>query len=123
MTAKNAKNATATNKAKAETAQKAKPPVSKPQLRILQALAKAGAPLTKGMLVKASGVNPNWIAEFVGGTPNQISEFVSGKGPKKLVPAGFARIKELATEDGGKERVIEITSIGRKLVEKLSKDS
>jgi hypothetical protein len=104
-----AKAKTSTTKSKAEI--KAGP--SKPQLRILAALVKAGRPISKQQVSEKSKVHMNWIAEYIGGTVNAVSNLV--RGHKKLVPAGLVRIKEVDI-DGVKEKLYEVTAMGKKAV-------
>lgn len=102
--------------AKPESNKKLRPEVLKPQLAILRALAKAKGPMNKSKIVKASGVHTNWVIEFIGSADPVRDEV---RGVKKLIPAGFVKAIELDI-DGLKERCYEITSRGRKIVERNS---
>lgn len=83
--------------------------VSKPQVRILKALAalKPGRSLDRVKLAERSNVHINWIIEYVG-SAEPVSDFV--RGYKKLIPAGFVK----ANDDPEVGRSYEITPAGRK---------
>ena len=99
--------------------------INKPQARILAALRKAGRPVGKEALSKASGVHMNWIAEYVGLPKGSelVSELVSGVGPKKLAPAGLVKIVVLKDEAASGERTYEITASGRKALERHEREA
>lgn len=100
---------------KPEKTPKAKLPVLKPQLRILQAARKAGKAMTKEQIEKAADIPPTWVAEYLGGTGSDKNEV---RGCKKLVPAGL--MKRVEKDDDGHTIVLhEITAAGRKLLDKI----
>lgn len=98
--------------------------INKPQTRILASLKKAGKPMTKVGLAKASGVNMNWIAEYVG-TPDG-EDFVRRAGvltdTKKLAPAGYVKIVVSKDEASAGERFYSITPSGVKALDKATKE-
>ena len=93
---------------------------NRPQIRILQAMAKARKPLTKAALAKASGVHVNWIAEYVGSKDGEPRVRQSGElKDLKLVPAGLAKLVSVDV-DGQSETMYDITAPGRKALEKAA---
>lgn len=92
---------------------------SKGQLRVLALLARSKGPLNRHAIADKAKVNPNEVVELLGSAASTC-DFVRGDGPKKLVPAGYAKAKELDV-DGKSERVYEITPAGRKVLERAEK--
>lgn len=86
-------------------------PVTKPQVRMLKALAKAKHPLTDAALASKASVARTWIAGFA---------FKAGASNTKpsLVEQLLAKPIELDI-DGKRERAYELTAAGRKLAGKL----
>lgn len=98
--------------------EKAKSPVCKPQVRILQVLAnlKPGKSINRSGLAEASGVALSWITGFTthAGKANRT---------ESLAEQGLIKVKKLALDGGASETVFEITASGRKLLEKIAKES
>jgi hypothetical protein len=99
------------------TADKPKAPKAKglprPQLRVLDALAKAGGPLTLAELVKATGVNGGIIADAVGRFDDESR---AARDEKLGRPSLLARgcLKAAKAAEGETAARLEMTAAGKK---------
>jgi DNA-binding MarR family transcriptional regulator len=89
---------------------KAKSPLTKPQVRILEALSKSNGMMTAAELAKRAEVAPSWVVGFT-------FRACKANTTPSLVEQKLAK----ATEDAEIGRCYEITPAGRKMLAKLAK--
>lgn len=119
-TAKNTKNVKAskpeTNGAEKQSTRDPNA-LRKPQIRLLQAMAKAKGPLNAARLCELAGVDRAWVNEFTGKLDADKRADADEKyNVKSLVTRGYAKVRQVDVE-GKKETVWEITATGRKGLE------
>ncbi len=95
---------------KADPVPKVKSPVTKPQLRILEALAKAGKGLNATTISDKAGVAKTWVTGFV-------RKACAANTTPSLMEQGLVKGKEVDV-DGHLEWVYEVTAAGRKMATK-----
>lgn len=97
-----------------------KPGLRKPQVRVLQLLAKAKTPLTRVEISQKAGVDLAALTEYVGSEDAEKrakndAKFMS------LVSLGYVKHKKVAMADGTEKTAHELTAAGRKAAEKAAK--
>lgn len=92
----------------------------KPQGRILVALAKAKAPLTRAKLADASGIDQAWVGDWIGYLDADKRSAQEAKiGYTSLITFGYVKVKEVTVDDRA-TNAYEITATGRKAAEKFA---
>lgn len=103
---------------------KERPLLRKPQVRILQELAKVKSELgglNRTELAERSKVAATWVVGYVGAeSPESRTRGEALHGYTSLITLGFAKDKKVEVE-GKKERLFQITVAGRKHLEKLAR--
>lgn len=110
---KNAKKTTKTTKGKKGAAEKKDRGLGKPAIRILTALSKAKAPLTRAEICEAAPQDPAWIKLWLG--------FKDGRpGKHDLLEPGLVKVEEQDI-NGRNVLAYKITALGRTELQKALK--
>lgn len=89
-----------------------------PQIRVLQLLARARAPLARGKIAESTAIDPSWVGVWVGRTdPVKRAESEAKWGYTSLLTLKFA-VQKTVTVDDRDTVAYEITAAGRKSLEK-----
>lgn len=100
---------------------KKKSVLRKPQVRILGALVKHSAPMTRGRISEAAKVDQAWTGDYLGRTDPAKREANDKKyNVHSLLSLGYVRFK-VVDVDGKKEVLFEVTAAGKKAYEKAPK--
>lgn len=95
----------------------------KPQLRLLEVLAKAKGPMNRHMLNEKANVDLAWISEYCGKLDPQKRAAADEKyNVRSFVTRGWAKVREIMVEGRG-EIVWEITAQGKKALETARKEA
>lgn len=98
-----------TTKTKAQKpAKKTSVDLRKPQIRILQTLAKTKEPLSRADIAKKAKVDAAWLTEYVGSSDRKV-RLKNDKRFKSLITRGFVK-----AEDSDGATTYTITAAGRK---------
>lgn len=92
------------------------PKLGKPLVRILVALSKANAPMTRGEIGEKAQVDVPFLSTYIGSSDPEVRAANEAKrGTKGLITLGYVRI----VPSEGAATTYQITAAGKKVVEKL----